>query len=110
IGDVEVAPLVEPAEVAEAREAVGGGQRRVGAEVLEPPADILGVAHVDLADLAGRELAAVGVEDADVGAVAAAGAPPVRGPLVAAQQREADTLRRAVAHEELLLADEIEPR
>ena len=49
-------------------------QRRVGAEVLEPPADVLGVAHVDLADLARRELATVGVEDADVGAVAAAGA------------------------------------
>ena len=53
--------------------------------------------HVDLADLAGRELVAVGVEDPDLGvAEAAADAARVVQPLVAADRGEPDALGHAV--------------
>src|SRR4029453_6206947 len=103
-----IAVVAEPAEVADAGEAVGSREWRVGTEVFEPAAGLF-VGHVDLAQPAGRELATVGIEDLDLGAVAPAGAAAVRAPLVAAQQREAHALRLAGAHEKRLLTDQVAP-
>ncbi len=65
-GDVQVAVLIKPAEVAEVRPAVFGVRRLVLAPVTrlhERPA------HADLALLAGPDRAAVGIADQQLGAV-----------------------------------------
>ena len=89
IGDVEEAVLVEVAEVAGAGEAVvGDGESGGAAEVVVEAAGR--PAQEDLADLAGGQLVAVVVEDADLGvAVAAPDAAGVVEPLVAPQRRQA---------------------
>ena len=78
VGDVEEAVVVERAEVAGAGEpVVGDGQADRAAEVVVEPAGR--PAQEDLADLAGRQVVAVVVEDADLGvAVAAPDAAGVR--------------------------------
>ena len=66
VGEVEVAVVVDVAHVADGGQPVGVDVERTGAEVGRPA--VRRRLHVDVADLAGRELGAVGPEDAHLGA------------------------------------------
>src|SRR5215469_18705795 len=109
VDEVEVAAFVEVAHVARGREAVlGGVQAGGGAKVAV--AVVERRAQVDIADLPGREVLAVGVEDANLGAAyAAADAALVAHPLVGAQRGQAQGLGHAVGHHDALGADQLGP-
>ena len=110
VGHVEVAVLVQPAQIADRVEAVVGLLHR-----RDVVADVGGQwpgrrAEEDAADLAGCEHGAVGPDDAHLGIVhpTAEGA-RMGQPLVATAHHEADLLGGPVGHVEVLGPDQVDP-